>query len=109
MQFRDPTQPSPEVREAIEAERFQPKPGDGQSSAPAAPVMPQVKLKARLIGAVGQPTAVLDVNGQMFTVRANSEVLISNSSTGATLIVRELTAAGVSVEVLPLKKTLLLN
>lgn len=101
--FRDPTQPSPEMRSAIEAEQFVPKPND---SAPAAPALPTVTLKARLIGSRGQPTAVIDVGGRTFTVHPDSEVPGSGAST---IVVRQISDQGVQVEVLPLKKTIHLN
>ena len=107
--FRDPTQPSPEVREAIEASQFVPGAAPG-SGAAAAPVMPQVKLKARLVGAIGRPVAILESNGQMFTVYSDSETTIANPGGGATtLLVRTITASEVQIEVLPLKKLLIFH
>ena len=94
------------MRDAIEAEQFVPKPGD--NNAPAAPTLPQVTLKARLIGSRGQPTAVIDVNGKTFTVHPDSEVLAAGSG-ATTVVIREISEKGVKVEVLPLKIPLLLN
>ncbi len=107
--FRDPTQPSPEVREAIEASQFVPGAAPG-STAAAAPVMPQVTLKARLVGSVGRPVAILDVNGHMFTVYSDSETTVANPGGGATtLLVRSITASEVQIEVLPMKKLLIFH
>jgi hypothetical protein len=107
--FRDPTQPSPEVREAIEASQFVPSTGPGSAAAPAL-VLPQVKLKARLVGAVGRPVAMLEINGQLFTVYSDSETTIANPGGGATtLLVRTITASEVQIEVLPLKKLLIFH
>lgn len=104
--FRDPTQPSPEMRQAIEA--AQAVPGTGPAAAP--PALPQIKLKARLLGASAPPVAMLDVNGRLFTAHEGEETTIVNPGGGtSTLIVRELSATAVQVEVLPLKKTLILQ
>lgn len=105
MQFRDPTQPSPEMRSAIEAEQFVPKPGDVAPT--AGPTMPQVSLKARLIGALGEPTAMLDINGKMHTVHPGNEV--PAGSGGVTVSVRDIAKDRVTLEILPLKKPLTVN
>jgi hypothetical protein len=102
--FRDPTQPSPEMREAIEAAQTVPA---GPGPAAAAAVMPQIKLKARLLGAIGPPVAMIDVNGRLFVMHEGEESTIANPGGGiSTLVVRDLSAAGVTIEVLPLKKIL---
>jgi hypothetical protein len=103
--FRDPTQPSPEMRAAIEATQTVPA-GPGLAAA-AVPLMPQIKLKARLLGAVAPPVALLDVNGRLFVTHEGEETTIANPGGGtSTIIVRELSAAVVTIEVLPLKKIL---
>ncbi|HEY5313420.1 MAG TPA: hypothetical protein VIK18_12915 [Pirellulales bacterium] len=103
--FRDPTQPSPEMRDAIEAAQTVPA-GPGQSAA-AVPVMPQIKLKARLLGAIGPPVAMLDINGRLLITHKGEEATIANPGGGtSTIVVRDVSAAGVMIEVLPLKKTM---
>ena len=102
-QFRDPTQPSPEVREAIEATQAVPT-----AANPAAPVVPQIKLKAKLIGSVGQPMAMLDINGQYYVVHADSEIEVPSGG-ASKILVRELNAMEVRLEMLPLKKVFVLR
>ncbi|HEX3657828.1 MAG TPA: hypothetical protein VHV55_18705 [Pirellulales bacterium] len=102
--FRDPTQPSPEMREAIEAAQTVPA---GPGPAAAAPVMPEIKMKARLLGAIGPPVAMLEVNGRLLVMHQGEESTIANPGGGIlTLVVRDLSATGVTIEVLPLKKIL---
>ena len=107
MEFRDPTQPSPEMREAIEASQDSPAVGPGIAPAPS---VPQIRLKARVFGTIAKPVALLDVNGQLVSVNAGGEVVVSNPGGGvSTLVIRELTVANVQIEILPLKKVLILR
>ena len=106
--FRDPTQPSPEVREAIEATQVGP---DGPGlAAPAPPVMPQVRLRARLVGSVGPPIAIIEIDGQLLRVYSDTETTVANKAGGATtLLVRKITAREVQIELPALKKLLVFH
>jgi hypothetical protein len=101
--FRDPTQPSPEVRQAIEATQAAPT-----AANPAGPIVPQIKLKAKLIGSIGQPVAVLDVNDKLYVVHADTEIEAPLGS-GSRIMVRELNATEVRIEMLPLKRIVVLR
>ena len=109
-EIRDPTQPSPEVREAIEASQAVPEETGTRGGAPPPAALPHVRLKARLVGSFARPVAILEIDGQAFTVYTDSETTVASKAGGATtLIVRKITASEVQIELPALKKLLIFH
>jgi hypothetical protein len=96
------------VREAIEASQVVPN-GPG-TAAPALPVLPQVRLKARLVGSVGPPVAIIEIDGQLLRVYSDTETTVANKAgVPTTLLVRKITASEVQIELPALKKLLVFH
>jgi hypothetical protein len=89
--LRDPTSPSDKIREKLAT------PSTGTSNGPAAqPAIPTMVLKGRIIGGVGAPAALLEINGAIRMVR------VGNRFSGAgNLVFRvaEISSSGVRIEV----------
>lgn len=103
---RDPTLPSPSLREAMEA--AQPSaPGAG----PALAALPPLSLKARIVGRSRDPVALLGLGEKgSLVVHAGREYPLSlPGGSGYTLQILSISAQEVEVEVLPLKRRFILQ
>ncbi|HWB00851.1 MAG TPA: hypothetical protein VG713_20305 [Pirellulales bacterium] len=100
---RDPTQPSDQLRNAIDATRATPA-----ANAPtAAPGVPQFTIKARLVGRMATPSAILAIDGgQLLNVRKGGEYQLPN---GQLFSVVEISEAGIEIELISSKRRLILH
>ena len=98
--LRDPTSPSPMLRDLIDPGRNQPKSME----------LPLIQLRGRIIGG-GQPSAaMLEIDKHSYLVRKGSEILFPGSRPGAQSIrVLDVTAEEVRLEILPLGRSVSLN
>lgn len=103
---RDPTMPSPSLREAIEATQTTPQ-GPG---APL-PALPPLSLKARIVGKLRDPVALLGLGekGSLVVHAGREYPLALPGGGGYTLHVLAITPREVEVEVLPLKRRYILQ
>ena len=105
--LRDPTQPSPAVREAIEAAQAGPP---GAKGAPGiGPATPQMRLKARIISNRTPPVAIVEIDGSPFTVRRDTTLVLSGASSGMQVHVIDLSPTEVRLELLPATKIFIMN
>ncbi len=104
--LRDPTEPGDEMRDLVAPLRM------GQPGGPHGLAVPRVTLKGRIIGPTQPPAAIIDLQGSMYVVYPDSELTVetTDSPLGAlTLQVTEISSAEVRIEVLPLRKKLILR
>lgn len=104
--LRDPTEPGDELRELVAPLRM------GQPGGPQGLAVPPVTLKGRIIGPTQPPAAIIDLQGSMYVVYPDSELTVetTDSPLGAiTLQVTEINSSEVRIEVLPLRKKLILR
>jgi hypothetical protein len=98
---KDPTTPSPKMRDALD-----PPSVPGAGSPGAAPQVPKVVLKGRVLAADQPPAALLEVDGKLQIVRKDSQL---NGGGRITLRVVEISRSQVVIEVQPLKETIVLQ
>jgi hypothetical protein len=90
----DPTIPNAEIRRILE--------GTGRdNTAPAAPPVPTMRVRARVFVSGQPPVAVLEINGRQMTVREGSDIYVwgGDSSTGMQLRVARMTTSEIRLEV----------
>ena len=97
--LKDPTRPSPKLREAMNA-------GKAAPAAPGASRFPVVALRGRIIAKGRPPAALVEGEGKLYTVSQGS-VLPGGGST--ILRVTEVSSTEVRLEVAPLNETILLR
>ncbi|MFN4258105.1 MAG: hypothetical protein ACK4RK_02330 [Gemmataceae bacterium] len=93
---RDPTQPSQKIREILD----RPTNGPGSESGPT---MPTITLKGRVLGGLAPPTALLEINGSLRTVRSGSKLGLGGN---LILHVKDISSLGVEIEIEPSKQTI---
>ena len=98
---KDPTTPSPKMRDTLDPPQ---PPGGG--TATAAPQVPKVVLKGRVLTADQPPAALLEIDGKLQLVRKDSQL---NGGGRITLRVVEISRGQVVIEVQPLKETIILQ
>jgi hypothetical protein len=104
----DPTIPSPEVRQMLEA-------GNVNRATPnqpaASPSLPPMSIKARIISRDRPPVAVIDIGGTTITVRPGVEFNIGSGGGGPPLHlkVKEMTQSEVRFEVEGRRQIITLN
>jgi len=90
----DPTVPNAEIRAILE--------GAGRdNTAPAAPAVPTMRVRARVFVAGQPPVAVLEINGRQLTVREGSDIFVwgEDSRPGMQLRVARMTTSEIRLEV----------
>jgi hypothetical protein len=99
-QLRDPTEPSPRMRQLIDAPKAQGK----------ALELPVVELKARIVGGNQGGVAMLQIDKRLIVVRQGSEIALDGMHYGAQRIrVVELNANEVRLDLQPLDRVLTLR
>ena len=103
----DPTVPGPAIRDLIDQ-------GGGRATASvaAAPLIPEIQIRARVFTKDRPPVAVVDVGGRSLTVRMGSEIHLPGTPelpTGVQLKVVELTLTELKLEVLKRNQTITLH
>ncbi len=104
--LRDPTEPGDEMRDLVAPLRM------GQPGGPHSLAVPRVTLKGRIIGPTQPPAAIIDLQGSIYVVYPDSELTVDAADSplgGLTLRVTDISISEVRIEVLPLRKKLILR
>lgn len=91
---RDPTQPSPQMRDLL----TKPKSQD----------LPPLELKGRILTAGQTPLALLALDKHLFVVRQGAEISLDGSYSGMSIRVAEITGSEVRLEIVPLGRSMFL-
>lgn len=105
--LNDPTVPGPAIRDLIDQNA-----GRQTTAAPAAPLIPEMQIRARVFTKDRPPVAVVDVGGRSLTVRLGSEIHLPGTAdlpTGVQLKVVELSPTELKLEVLKRNQTITLH
>lgn len=99
----DPSVPSPQIQDLLGQNR------PAASASTNSSAMPELKLKARIMGAGKPAVAIIEMGGKLLTVREGSDVMLNSAGGTLQLKVVEVSTSGILLESADKKLNLTLN